>query len=281
MRTLYFFLIIVSLTACRSSKTNSQFELTHELLVGDWTMDPVESRNTPVVFSFGDTLCSYLYPFGPFTRYWVNGDTIGIESKEAHQENGKRADYHFQIHALDDNRIDLIPLAENSRALLREAGMEGTDTFHLQRIQPKNSITPIRITFYSSVCFGTCPSMYLDIDKDGKVRFYGLNFTDPEKGHTGQLTAQQHQWILRQAVQLPLKNLERWYRANWTDDQTACITLEYTTNKVQSCAYGFDEEPVELRILLHHLMELYKHIELKPADIQPEDFPHTDMMDVR
>lgn len=282
MRLIFLFLIgVVLFQSCRSSKDATQSGATDERLIGDWTMAPVSSRESPVVFSFGDTLGSYLYPFGAYTRYWVKGDTLSMVDKEGSTVANEKPEVHtFLLNLVNEDQLDLIPISESSQAMLRQAGMEPSDTFHLQRIQQKSTDVPMNITFYSSVCYGTCPSMYLSINSKGEVRFYGLNFTDPEGGHMGQLTQQQYYWIIRQVQQIP-NDLDRWYRASWTDDQTACITLDYPHHTIQSCAYGYDKEPVELRILLHHLMQLYKQIDLQPADIKPEDFEHHDMMNER
>lgn len=62
---------------------------------------------------------------------------------------------------------------------------------------------------------------------------------------------------------IQLDSLKQMYSANWTDDQTCGVIIKTKDKTYESSAYGFDKEPIELRILFHKLMELYKSVELE------------------
>ena len=112
-------------------------------------------------------------------------------------------------------------------------------------------------------CFGTCPSMYLEIDSMGNFFFEGKNFTEKEGLYSGILSDDELKIIKSEINSIQLDKLSELYMARWTDDQTCGVSIKTKDKTYESSAYGFNNEPVELRILFHKLMELYKTIELK------------------
>ena len=49
----------------------------------------------------------------------------------------------------------------------------------------------------------------------------------------------------------------------WTDDQTCKFEINIEDTIFETRVYGFNVEPLELRILFNELMEMYKFSELK------------------
>ena len=52
------------------------------------------------------------------------------------------------------------------------------------------------------------------------------------------------------------------------DEQTIRLIIEFDNDTIETTVYGFKDEPVELRLLFHYLMELYKEVDLKPEEYE-------------
>jgi hypothetical protein len=104
--------------------------------------------------------------------------------------------------------------------------------------------------------------MYLELDSLGNLLFDGQYHTDKEGLYSGKISAAELKLITTKVQAIQLDSLESNYSASWTDQQTCGVRIQTKDNTYQSSAYGFNKEPVELRILFHKLMELYKYAKL-------------------
>ena len=104
--------------------------------------------------------------------------------------------------------------------------------------------------------------MYLEIDRLGNVIFDGRAYTEKEGLYSGTLSKNELERILSEINSIQLDSLKIWYAANWTDDQTCGVSIETMNKTYESSAYGFNKEPMELRMLFDRLMELHKNMEL-------------------
>ncbi|RAV30171.1 hypothetical protein DN748_05085 [Sinomicrobium soli] len=232
---------------------------------GDWVTDFVHSdANRPFyTFSFQDSICSYIHPSGAYSPYTVKQDTLVItESAPRGGMAEKQGKYHFRITALDDHALSLYPITPETAELTATSG-ERADTIHLKKIPEKNDERLVRIGFYSGPCFGVCPSMYLEIDSEGNILFDGLAHTSKQGMHSGKIPESELKQIAKKLQRIELGKLKKEYAARWTDDQACRIKIETGKGMYESSVYGFDKEPVALRMLLHKLMETYKTATLK------------------
>ncbi len=232
----------------------SSCQIKNENINGDWVSekDIAGDPNKRPVFSFQDSICKLYTPWNVDTKYSVNGETINIyESTEVGPTNFINE---FKIIKLDDDSLIISKNNIEKRA---------TEIIRLKKLKPQNSIHPSKIYFASSDCFGTCPSMFLEIDSLGKIMFYGRYHTDSIGFFTSQLSIEEYNLLLKKIQNIKLNSLHIRYEADWTDDQTSGINIIYDKKKLLSSVYGYDKEPIELRILLNYLIDLYKHIHLK------------------
>jgi hypothetical protein len=81
--------------------------------------------------------------------------------------------------------------------------------------------------------------------------------------YSGTLSKKDLEIIKSEINSIELDSLKKRYSANWTDDQTCGVSIKTKNKTYESSAYGFNKEPIELRILFYRLMELYKNMELK------------------
>ncbi len=241
MRKLYFVLVAILFIACRQKDKSSEYR---QLLQGDWVSGPTEEGSLygpRVIISVEDSLMT-MGGHGIYAKYTLQDDSLLTDTK---------AD--FRIFRLTQDSLIISMRQEDERL---------NDTFQLTRVRIKNALVPQKIFYSSSACFGSCPSMHLEIDSSGKFIFWGGSFTTYQRGYRGQLTPSQYQRVLEKVRQLPLDFLRELYEADWIEDQTAGVIIVTKDTAIRSTAYGFDREPVELRILLHKLSELYKTVDL-------------------
>lgn len=260
-------LTMVSLHSCLKTNPVVNDGVLFEHIQGDWKTKIIRSgfRLRSFTFSFQDSICSYKQPWGEFSKYKIISDTLIIQKRgtSAFVDSNSIT---FKIEIFSKDSLKLIFISESAKDLFTK--YQGfSESVTLYKILQKNNISPFKISFNSSGCYGTCPSMTLEIDNAQNIIFNGRKYTEKEKGHKGKISAAMYKNVLQQIRNLPLDSLKESYRAPWTDDQTCCIGLEFKNNSVNSCAYGYYKEPLELRILFHTLIELYKHLDLVTYDI--------------
>lgn len=242
------------------------------LIKGDWrghkTSEGFEHNQTEFL-SFEDSMC-HAPLMHEVIKYEILQDTLYLTSLKEN-EKGPR------------NKFTIVKLDADSLVLL--SGKKQHDTIRYWKIHTKNDITPAIINFASSGCFGTCPVMNVLIDSSRNIHFYGNRHTSLTGGFSGKLNESEYNSILLSIRNLPLDSLSETYEAPWTDDQAKGVAIVYGNKVTRSVAYGHHQEPVELYLLFIKLMQLYKHVNLKPdssvndsyfinsPNIKPEWFP--------
>lgn len=239
-------LFVVFLFSCQTKPT------TPLNIKGDWVgkKDSLEDANKRLVFSFNDSTGKLYTPWTHEIKYSVLGNKVviyrGTDSTE-YKMSGT-----FTILKIDNDSLVLKNEEDSIHQLIQ-----------LRKIQQQNSIQPSKIYFASSGCFGSCPSMYLEIDSLGKLIFKGRSFTKNIGFYSSQLTSSIYNTILQKIQNIKLDSLKRKYEANWSDDQTCGIHILIGNKEIFTTVYGFDKEPIELRILINYLKELYEHVNLR------------------
>ncbi len=264
MKSSILILIIICFISC--SKNNHENEL-HEQLIGNWKTDYVNaySQETAYIFSFRDSTCSYLQPYGEFSKYWISGDTLMIKEKTQRgrsQVYEGKLTFKFLIDSLTADLLTLKPITAETKELLNIDIAVDTAYIKLTKVKTRYNWKPEYITFYSTGCLGACPIMFLEIDSASNFYFIGTGYTEIIGNYSGKLSPEIFDHVVSEINSIELDSLQQFYEANWTDDQTCGVLIQTKDTIYKSSAYGFDEEPVELRILFHTLMELYKNVEL-------------------
>lgn len=257
-------LIIIGFTSCTK---NSHENERHEQLIGNWKTEYYNgsSIKTAYIFSFRENTCSYVTPFGEFSSYWISGDTLMIKEKtyRGRQEVYKgQLTFKFLIDSLTSDHLTLKPITDETKELFDGRPEFESNKINLSKVKDQFNWKPERIAFYSTRCLGVCPDMYLEIDSIGNLFFVGGAFTEYKGDYSGKITVDMFNQLIAEINCINLDNIKPFYEANWTDDQTCGVLIKTKDTIYQSSAYGFDEEPAELRILFHSLMELYKIVEL-------------------
>jgi hypothetical protein len=69
--------------------------------------------------------------------------------------------------------------------------------------------------------------------------------------------------LLSKIHNLSIDSIKTEYEAGYTDAQTCLIVMDYNNKSISSEVYGYEEEPIELRLLFHELFYIVKTISLK------------------
>jgi len=238
---------------------HNKSEYYSELIKGDWKSKKLDSFSTeakPYTFCFEDSFCSVISPFFSFKKYSITGDvlSVNIDSATFLEEHYPSK---YKIVSIDKDSLILQPISPATTY---------KSFFRLGRIKPKNSLAPVMIYFRSSPCFGSCPSVMLEIDSTGRLLFFGKNQPDTGLLFKDSLNKTQYDIIIKKINNLALDSLKEFYEAGWTDDQSCGINIITKDRKINSTAYGYDKEPVELRLLFNYLMVLNKRLHLKATN---------------
>lgn len=257
MKPLFAFIAIILTHTAIATPDYSQW------IQGEWTNDRITTgRGSRFCISFEKNTCSNLFTYKDYVPYTVKGNILEISNIIYGK---KTVTCRYTIAQLTDSVL-ILYRATNTDLM--------PDTLQLSRIQPVNDIVPEKIFFYSSLCFGTCASMYLRVDSARHLLFYGARYTTLQGGYSGTITRDDYKMILRLISELPVNTIKPQYQANWTDDQTCNVAIDYNGKTLFSSVYGFDEEPAALRLLLHKLAAVYKKANLKKdATVTANSFP--------
>lgn len=269
-------ILTISICSCTLTDTETYFEK----IQGDWVYDVFPSRwkDDRFTCSFEDTLCTY-YAWGEYSNFKIKDNLLLIQETNLDIRDSlkNRLTYTFKILKLNNDTLQLNPLKEDTILLFSRNDKITRDTITFLRIQAKNNIVPSNISFFSSMCFGYCPSLIIEIDSSRNVKFYGHAYTKIEGGFKGTIGFKDYSIILKKIRNIQLDSIKENYSASWTDDQKCGIVIDYENKSFHSSVYGFDKEPVELRILFHKLIEIYKCIDLEKDSIDLSNFKHYEM----
>ncbi len=104
----------------------------------------------------------------------------------------KTEEFNFKIKEINKNRLVLEPVIdaekENYNKLDANAFTKEKQYVFYNRGKLLSRVNFKTLTFHSSTCFGTCPSMSIQIDIDGTVYYRGKDYTDVQGDFVGKLS---------------------------------------------------------------------------------------------
>lgn len=224
----------------------------------------VRPLNPYVIFSFQDSSCIAFNMFNSYLPFSIDKDKLHFYAYNKNFDKEKRLT--LKIISLNDSLLKVsIGNPATKYAFIRDMREENyRDTIVFQKIRKKNDVTPSLISFYSSGCFGTCPSFALEIETSGRFKYFGDAYTEKVGGYKGQISEPDYKRLLNLVHCLPLNSMKDHYAANGTDNQTLSLSL-YSQGKWKDVyVYSHSDEPVELRMLLDYLFQFGRYIEAQP-----------------
>lgn len=263
--------LVVSIASFLVVSCSSPKDLNFQLK-GNWKTTVVKQsslHDNRYTLSFQDTSCIYLNPYAPYSTYAVNKDTLQInEPSWDYTPEGnqlKHIPHYFKIVNLGAEQLELKPLNTEDKELLTQAGRVANGTLIFNKIQTLSDKPFTKLAFYSTVCYGTCPAMYVELDAKGNVIFKAKRFTIEEGWYTGKIAKEDLESITTLINTIALEKLQDNYKADYTDAATKGILIEKDGKKYITSVYGSGKEPLELRILFNILLQAYKKAQLSPS----------------
>jgi hypothetical protein len=257
----WLFKYILLVLAVASCKQKNKINYT-PLIKGDWISKTTKPGypQKPLVFSFEDSVSSINNPLYDYTKYDINENilTVQPDTLSYPQTITKK----FYISFIDKDSLKLNPIFSTEQK---------SKSISLEKIKTKNNLVVQEIYFLSSGCLGACPSMLLKIDSSRRLFFFGRSHTEIKGSYYGIINKSMYKSLIDKIQHLPIDSLQLKYEAGWTDDQICGVKIVTANKTIISSAYGYDKEPVELRILFTYIMNLYKYTNLKKDDFLKEE----------
>lgn len=266
---IYLFLLLVSMAlfSCSEHQKTSESNLAG-LFIGYWKYEHTKSdpATSEHAIKFTESTCNLSYPYGNTSKYYISGDTLIIvkENTGLSIGNSKQSKFKtkFLINHIDSNSLILKPIENSESELFIEDAFNTSNSIQLSKIMSQYQWKPDRIAFASSICFGVCPAMHLEIDSAGNFYFVGKAFTKIEGPYYGKLTEEAFNNIITEINCINFDSLQQFYADPSTDLQTQSIAIKCGKTIYMSSVYGYYHEPIELRILLESLEKLYTTVDL-------------------
>ena len=236
---------------------------------GDWVYEFVEPKGLPegVVFireenrflSFTDSTVAM--NGGDFLPYRIKQNIIKPSVIIYKKKDSISVTRYGEITRIAVNEWDTLPLRVIGKAI------EIDQLYH--RLLPKTQVHFDSILFMSGGCYGSCPVFSMMIHSNGRVFFHGEKYTEKQGYYSGVLSESQSKSILSKFQQVDFENIGSNYGVG-ADGHSRHLEV-YSEEKKRYVSVMFNYEPMELSILLHYFMELYKWIDLE--EVLPFNIP--------
>ena len=236
-----------------------------ELLQGDWVTEKHQHGSYLLNFhiSIEDSMFTLFSEYSDSVYFTINKDFITVYHSNDTITFGSYQNYY--IDTLNHEKLVLIAKSKKVKKRLVDFSFN-SDTLFFSKVHKKNDLKPLRIAFSSTGCYGSCPSMKIEVEDDLSVKFYGSIYSDIEGGYEGEIDNENYKRLINQVQYLELDSLKTEYIASWTDDQTKYLIIETVDTIYKTKVYGAYQQPVELTILLNNLMDLYKRLDLEESE---------------
>lgn len=255
---LLFLSVVISINA--QSKASKNLLTKTEWINKD--LDYLRFDNDAVVYNFDNTKQQVLFDL----------DNKNLSFKINYRLAGdfKTEEFKFKIKEINKNRLVIEPIEQKEKANYNklDANVFAKEKQYIfyNRGKLLDRVNFKTLTFHSSTCFGTCPSMSVQINIDGTVFYRGKNYANAKGNFIGKLSKQdiyELKKILNRSQLYSInENWEQKSKRNDTPRYTYIIntfdgdTIEINTN---------DQHPV-LDKLSDFLLEIDKRAELKKTD---------------
>lgn len=137
--TTYILVFVIGVFGCFQSQTKIDIPI-KERIIGNWKTEYFKGdwKETAFIFTFQDSTCSYLRPWGEYSKYWINGDTLSIKErirKRRENVNGGKRIYKFLLDSITSETLFLQPITDETKELLKYSKVQNFDRIHLSKIK--------------------------------------------------------------------------------------------------------------------------------------------------
>ncbi len=220
MKNLLFTLILLaSLTVNSQSKASSNSLLTKTEWINK-DLDYLRFNESSVIYNFDNKKQEVFFDLENKklsfkVNYRVGGDF-------------KTEEFEFKIKELKKNKLVIVPIIEDEKSenskLDRSLFSKEKQYVFYNRGSLLSKVNFKKITFHSSTCFGTCPSMSVQINIDGTVYYKGKEYADKKGNFVGKLSKNDIYQLKKILNRSQLRNIDE----NWKQKSKHNDTPKYT-----------------------------------------------------
>lgn len=280
MKIIYYLLSCLCCIGCNSSKNPNKEKIQLTDLKGNWATNSLNSQadgdeRYTLLSIYNDKEC-YFTPF-QLCEYEIKGNKMKIIID-------KFSSYDFKISMLNQN-LSLIPLGRAKRDISEIINNDWNinenekdkliDTLYFHRIIKQNSIEIEEVLFRSSQCYGgLCESIYLRINKDRRVEYFGDVNVAKLDGYSGDVSDSLYNNLINQLHLLNINHLKNDYPVLMTDQPSWDLIIKYNSGKKSHTKIKSEGlEPPALRVVINELQSLPDKIKMtKNKEINPMSF---------
>ncbi len=278
MKNLLFILILLAtLTVNSQSKASANSLLTKTEWINK-DLDYLRFNDGSVVYNFDNKKQVVFFDL----------ENKKLSFKVNYREGGdfKTEEFEFKIKELKKNKLVIVPIIEDEkkeeyRKLDHSLFSKEKQYIFYNRGVLLSKVNFKKITFHSSTCFGTCPSVSVQINADGTVYYKGKEYADKKGNFKGKLSKNDIYQLRKILNRSQLRNIdEKWEqksKPNDTPKYTYIIEtfegdkIEINTNdqhpildKLSNYLLNIKEKAVLKKVKEKHefdksKIELYKH----------------------
>ncbi|MBL0281327.1 MAG: hypothetical protein IPQ11_13490 [Bacteroidetes bacterium] len=95
-----------------------------------------------------------------------------------YEDLGGELTFKFLIDSISPVHLTLKPITTETKNSWDSESDDDRGIINLTKVNDSFDWQPVRIAYYSSLCYGVCPAMYLEIDSAGNFYFIGGSFTE-------------------------------------------------------------------------------------------------------
>ena len=192
-------------------------------------------------------------------KYYLSGDTLRLYDKyTTSRDNYSKQhikNYDFLITKLSDTNLTLIALDSNS---LEISGGKKKIDYRERHLVKQPTIDFEMIRFKSTNCFGTCPSLTLQIDKEKKLMFIGGRYAVKQGFFIATISDSLFYSLINILKLSELDKLKTW-RQQVADAPEYTLEVHYN-GKIKYLKNFF--LPAVTTELIRYLLEISKKVEL-------------------
>ena len=192
-------------------------------------------------------------------KYYLIGDTLRLYDKyTTSRDNFSKQyikNYDFLIRDLTETNLTLIAIDSNS---LQLSGGKKNIKYRERHLVEQPKIQFEMIKFISTNCYGTCPSLTLQIDKEKKLMFNGRRYAIKQGFYTATLSDSLFNSLIDILKLSELDNLKTW-RQEVSDAPEYTLEIHYN-GKIKYLKSFF--LPAVTNELTRYLLEISKKVNL-------------------
>ena len=272
LQILFFFLVIIS---CKSEK-QKQFE---KAIIGEWNFAKEQDLVIKKSNEYEEPLSPFFINLGGFI-FKNNGyliDKLGFfdvdENKSREEQRFRYIGDSTQYRIEDDSLKILDPIRKtwNNYKIISITSdsltLQKHKDYYIKYFKTNYKLNPTetydKIIVSSSGCYGTCPIMDIELNKNGTVYYLGENYNLINGSYISKISESEYNSIEEAFKKSNILKLDNHYSAPITDLNTITVTLVKNDRIIKTISDYAGQAPNEFIMAYRKAMYVYQKVKLE------------------